>query len=405
LTQIFSYQAYDSKGNPISGNIEAENQQLVVRRLLSMGYTITAVTPKKEANREIQISSFYSNRVNIRDVAMFTRQMASMIAAGLPLVRVLNILERQTESRFLRKALSEIKKDVESGESLSIALGKFPKIFDRLYVHMVRAGEMTGALDEVLTKLARAIEKEIEFKGKVRNATAYPTMLLLFSFLAIGFLVVAVVPGFATTFQDMGVTLPLPTQILLQVGTGARQNIWFIIGALILLAVGLRLTIKTERGRNVYDRGVIRLPLIGRLIQKIETARFAGTLALLVSSGIPILSALEVVQDTAGNIVMGSAIAQAKSGIREGEVISRALDAAGSFDPMVVHMVSVGEETGTLGNILNHLSDFYEKEVNQTLATLMPLIEPLLIVFVAFIAGFVVISIMLPMFEIMGSIN
>jgi len=197
----------------------------------------------------------------------------------------------------------------------------------------------------------------------------------------------------------------LPTQILLQVGTGARQNIWFIIGALILLAVGLRLTIKTERGRNVYDRGVIRLPLIGRLIQKIETARFAGTLALLVSSGIPILSALEVVQDTAGNIVMGSAIAQAKSGIREGEVISRALDAAGSFDPMVVHMVSVGEETGTLGNILNHLSDFYEKEVNQTLATLMPLIEPLLIVFVAFIAGFVVISIMLPMFEIMGSIN
>jgi len=406
MPTTFAYKVRDQTGKLVEGQLEAEDANLVVGKLRQMGYTPIAVEAKHDnkLKTDIKIPGL-SGRVKMKDVAVFSRQFATMINSGLSLIRSLAILADQTENEELARVIGEVRLDVEKGVSLSAAIAKHPKVFSRLYIAMVRSGEIGGVLDAVLMRLADTIEKQVELRRKIRSAMTYPIVALSICILIATAMLLFIVPQFKAIYADLGGQLPLPTRILISASDMLKK--WFPV-FIVLGGVGVyvfRRWIKTENGRMIWDRFKLRMPVFGLLTRKTALARFSRTLAALTRSGVGILEALDIVSETAGNEVVSVALRETQSAVKRGDTLARPLEQHEVFPPMVTQMISVGEETGALDEMLDKIADFYDAEVTATVDALTSLIEPLMIVVMGGMVGGMVISLYLPMFNIIKLIK
>ena len=409
----YNYVAKDALGKVITGTSEAENEQILVRRLREKGYWVQKVNPARAAPQQQAraragggfMASF--GRVSGRDLAIFCRQFATMIDAGVSLVRCLAVLEEQSGSARLRAIIREIQAAVESGETLSRALTRWPRIFTNLFVGLVRAGEVGGVLDETLSRLATFLEENEALRRKVKSAMTYPTLVLVFATIVVIGLVTFILPQFIEVFEDLGIDkdLPRPTQILVQISNFLTSKWYMMIGGVLLFIVAFSQYTHTRIGRRHWDWFRLKVPVFGKLNHKIAIARFSRTLSTLLVSGVPILQALETVAGAVDNEIISDAILAARAAIREGEQIGDPLQRSGMFPPMVVQMVAIGEETGSLDAMLSKIADFYESEVDATLASLTAALEPLLIVSLGFIVGFIVISMFMPLMHAISELQ
>jgi type IV pilus assembly protein PilC len=338
--------------------------------------------------------------VKIHDQVVFTRQFATMIDAGLPLVSCLDILSRQTENKRFAATIGECMRDVESGSTLTEALRRQPHAFSDLYVNMIAAGESGGLLDTILNRLATYLEKSEDLRRRVKGAMTYPLVVLVAAVLSTSGMLLFVIPTFAQVFTDFGGTLPLPTRIVLAMSNVLRSYWWAIVGAGVAVTVGIGRFYKTERGREIGDRFLLKIPVLGAVIQKSAIARFTRTLGTLLQSGVPILAGLEITARTAGNKVLEKALLQTRASIRGGQTIAAPLRDLTVLPPMVVQMISVGEETGSLDAMLAKIADFYEDEVNAAVAALASIIEPVMIIVMGTIVGGMLVAMYLPMFKL-----
>jgi type IV pilus assembly protein PilC len=393
----YAYKAKDRSGQIISGNIEGDTATAVVAKLRQMGYTVLNVNERAEkAAMKIQL---FKKKVKLKDVAIFCRQFATMINSGLSLTKSLNILAEQTENPALADLISQIQKDVEAGQTLSDAIGKHSNVFSGLFINMVKAGETGGVLDEVLMRVAEHYENEVALKARIKSAMTYPIVMFVMSMLILFAMLTFVVPVFVNMFAQLGGDLPLPTKMLVVV-SGAIRGYWYIwIGSIVSIRYGVKAYKKTPHGRLTFDKLKLRLPVFGKLNSRLAIARFTRTFGTLVSSGVPILQALEIVADTADNEIVSRAVKSTRVSIKEGETIAKPLAQSPIFPPMVVQMISVGEETGALDTMLKKIADFYEEEVATMVESLTSLLEPLMIGFLGIIIGGIIISLYLPMFK------
>ncbi len=406
MATTFEYKVRDQAGKVLEGTLEADDATLVVGKLRGMGYTPISVEEQAESRLQTDIKiPGLSNRVRLKDLAVFSRQFATMINSGLSLLKSLSILEEQTESKELARVVGAVRLDVERGSSLSVALARHPKVFNRLYIAMVKSGESGGVLDDVLLRIAHTIEKQVELRRKVVSAMTYPTMVALFAFLITLAMLIFIVPQFQDMYDELEGTLPLPTRILLGVSAFA-QHFWYVwlLGG-IAGVFGFRRWINSEEGRKRWDAFKLRMPVFGTLARKIALARFARTLAALTRSGVPILESLDIVSQTAGNYVVATALHDAQVAVKGGDTLAHKLQFHEVFPPMVVQMISVGEETGALDEMLDKIAEFYENEVEATVNALTSLIEPILIVIMGAVIGAMVIALYLPMFNIINLIK
>jgi len=401
---IFRYSARDSSGRVLSGVIEADNEAMVVSKLQEMGFFITRL---EEERRRFDLAMAFRRfqRIGLRDLTVFSRQFATMVNAGLSIVRTLTILESQTENPRLREIIGAVRRDVEEGSPLSDAMAKHPDAFSSLVVNMVRAGEVGGVLDDVLQRIAMFFEKDLALRQKVRAAVTYPLVVFTFAIGIVLFLVFFILPQFVAFFEGLDLVLPLPTRILMATTRFVTAR-WYVLVATIVLAVyGFRSFIRTPEGRMWWDRWKLNMPLFGPLVRKVSISRFSRTFATLLASAVPIIQALEVVGRAVDNTVFQRATEQVKDSIREGESISGPLQQSGIFPPMVIHMVSVGEETGNLDGMLQKVADFYDQEVETMLSQLTSILEPLLILFLGIVVGFIVLSFYLPLYQLITGIR
>jgi type IV pilus assembly protein PilC len=406
MAQAFAYKVRDRQGRLVTGTLEAESVAVVAGRLRQMGFTPVSIESGETARmaRDLKIP-YFSSRVKLKEVAVFSRQFATMINSGLTLLRSLSILSDQTTNKELARIVGEIRNDVERGVGLSTAMAKHPKVFSRLYVAMVRSGEMGGSLDAVLTRLATTIEKQVELRRKVKSAMTYPVVVGVIVVLILVAMLIFVVPMFKGRYADLDSKLPAPTLALL-----AASNILKKFFPLVVIAAGfgvwfLRRWAKTDTGRRRVDAFKLRAPVFGQLAHKTALARFSRSLAALVRAGVPILDALEIVSETAGNVVVAAAVADTQAAVKAGESLARPLEAHPVFPPMVTQMIAVGEETGALDEMLEKIADFYESEVEATVEALTSLIEPLLIVVMGVTVGGMVVALYMPMFGIIGKLG
>jgi type IV pilus assembly protein PilC len=406
MPETFSYKVRDKAGKLVEGQLEAENAQLVVSKLRSMGYVPIEIEQQGGGGfgRELKIP-FLSDRINLKDVSVFSRQFATMINSGLSMLRSLYILAEQTESKPLAAVVNQVRLDVERGASLSAALAKHPKAFNRLYVAMVRAGEAGGVLDSVLQRLAMTIEKQVELRRKVKSAMTYPAVVSLLVLLLVTAMLLFVIPMFQSIYASLGGKLPVPTQILITVSNVVRK-LWFVVFAAEIGAVfAFRWWINSEEGRKHWDTIKLKAPVFGGLARKTALARFGRTLSALVRSGVPILESLDIVAETAGNWVVSEAVRDTQQQVKRGEPLSKRLEEHAVFPPMVVQMMTVGEETGALDEMLDKIADFYDQEVEATVNALTSLIEPILIVIMGIVIGGMIIALYLPMFDVIKLIK
>lgn len=393
---MFAYVGRTRGGQTISGEMDAPNRDAVVAQLRKQQILATSV---KQKAKDIQINIF-GGGVNDRDIAVFTRQFATMIDAGLPLVQCLEILSTQQPNRIFKKALQEIRQDVEGGSTFANALKKQPKVFNHLYTNMVEAGEAGGILDTILNRLAAYIEKAMTLKRRVKSALIYPSTIVTVAVVVVVFLLLFVIPTFKSMFEGFGATLPLPTRIILE-ASRLMTAYWYIMtGVLVASIVGLRYYYKTPNGRRVIDSLLLQAPVFGELIRKVAVAKFTRTLGTLISSGVAILDGLEITARTAGNKVVEEAVMRTRASIAEGKTIAEPLKASKVFPPMVVSMIAVGEQTGALDSMLSKIADFYDEEVDVAVANLTSLLEPMLMVFLGVVIGGVVIAMYLPIFKL-----
>ncbi len=406
MPDTFQYKVKDKTGKLVEGSLEAENAQLVVSKLRSMGYIPIEIQQQgaRSLSRELKIP-WLSDRVKLKEVAVFSRQFATMINSGLSLLRSLYILSDQTESRALANIVSQVRIDVERGSSLSAALAKHPKAFNRLYVAMVRAGEVGGALDSVLLRLADTIEKQVELRRKVKSAMTYPLVVAVLVLLIVSAMLLFVIPMFQNIYKELGGTLPAPTRVLISISKVMRSFWYLIIGGEIGAVFAFRRWINSEEGRKRWDAIKLRTPVFGPLVRKTALARFSRTLSALVRSGVPILESLDIVADTSGNHVVSEAVWDTQQAVKRGDPLAKKLEDHHVFPPMVVQMMAVGEETGALDEMLDKIADFYDQEVEATVDALTSLIEPLLIVVMGVCVGGMIISLYLPMFNIIKLIK
>jgi type IV pilus assembly protein PilC len=398
----FDYKVRDRGGNLVQGQLEGDSLTLVVAKLREMGYMPISVVPKSKVDvrREITIPG-WSNRVKLAEVAVATRQFATMVDSGLSVVRGLGILAGQVENKELGRVLGEVRLDVERGSSLSAACAKHPKVFSRLYVTMVQSGEAGGTLDKVLLDLAATMEKQAVLKRTIKSAMTYPAIVMCVMILIFLALLIFIVPVFKNLFNSLHASLPLPTQIIIKV-SGIVLSFWSLL-LLAMLGGGIyafRRWIETEQGRDKWDAFKLRPPIFGPLIHKVSLARFSSTFASLVASGVPILEALDIVSDTAGNTTVGKVLQEAKIGVRDGRSLSDSLkDHDDVIPPLVVQMIEVGEQTGALDGMLYKVAQFYDGEVEATVNNLTSMLEPVLTVVMGAGVGVMVVSMYLPMFS------
>ena len=400
----YAYRVRDKAGRLIEGSLEAQSEHLVVAKLREMGYIPLSVTAKATSKLSMELR-IGREKVALKDVAVISRQLATMIGSGLSILRSLAILVEQTESRALAKVIGEMKLDIERGLSLSQAVARHPDVFPEIYLAMVRAGESGGTLDDVMARLATTLEKQIELRGKIKSAMTYPIAIAGIVVLILTAMLMFVVPMFESMYADLGGTLPVPTRVLIQ-GSRVLTRTWWLLGLLIAGGfVAFRRWIATPPGRLAFDRFKLWLPVFGVLIRKTSVARFARTLASLVRSGVPIMESMEIVGGTAGNAVLTDAVGRARERVRLGESVSESLMGADVFPPMVVQMIAVGEETGTIDSMLDKVADFYDSEVEATVNALTSLIEPLLMVFMGVSVGGMVVSLYMPMFKVISLVK
>ncbi|MBX6762229.1 MAG: type II secretion system F family protein [Rubrobacteraceae bacterium] len=395
----YTYKARSRRGEILQDEIEGESTVAVAAELRQRGLFVIDIKEQGMAQRDI-LAPF--KRVKLADVVVFTRQFATMIGAGMPVVRALYVSEEQTDNKKLKEAISRVRRDVEAGLALSEALARHPDIFSRLYVEMVKAGEVGGVLDEILLRVAAQLEKDQELRRKVKSAMTYPIVVLVLAVLAASFMLIFIVPIFAKMFKDLGGTLPLPTRIAMALSNILTSPFGILLYVALAAAVyGFLRWKDTERGRRVWGRVVLRIPArIGDIVQKVALARFARNLSALSAAGVPILQALEITATSSGNWVIERALLASRDSIRQGIPIYKPLEAEPVFPPMVTRMIAVGEETGDLDGMLVKIAEFYESEVEAAVKALTSIIEPLMIVVVGGIVGGIIIAMYLPMFEI-----
>jgi type IV pilus assembly protein PilC len=406
MLDTYTYKVRDHGGRLIEGSLEAESTTLVANKLREMGYVPIAIDKKANAGvqREIHIPGL-SDRIRLQDVAIFARQFATMIDSGLSLFRSLQILETQTESKPLAAIVGQVRQDVESGSSLSQAFAHHPKVFSKLFVAMIRSGESGGVLDDVLLQLASTIEKQVELRRKIRSAMTYPAVVLTLVSLILMAMLLFIIPLFKGFYKELGGTLPLMTRALIAISNGFVKLFPLVLVAIVVGVILFRRWIRTDEGRDRWDRFKLRVPVFGRLTRKASLARFARTFSVLLRSGVPILEALEITKDTSGNSVIARALDDVQAGVKIGEPISRPLEHHAIFPPMVTQMMAVGEESGALDTMLDKLADFYDQEVEATVNALTSLLEPLMIMVLGGIVGTMVIALYLPMFDIINLIK
>lgn len=401
---IFVYEAKDANGNLKRDRIEAPNLKVATQKLQDNRYIVINITEKKDVAKSKGGALSIFNKVDEQALTVFSRQFSTMINAGLAMVRCLDILGEQTEDRRLQQVLIQVRQDVEGGSTLSNALAKHQTVFSPLYISMVKAGEMGGVLDEVLDRLAGFMEKDYSLKKKVKAALTYPVVILIMAICIVVFLVTYILPTFVTLFEGMSLTLPVPTQILMSI-TKACQNVGVVITIIILFLLFtflLNRYVQMPTGRRQYDSLKLNVPIFGLLNKKVAISRFCRTLGTLLSSGVPIMQSLEIVGKASGNEVIADTVAKVRDSIREGESIAAPLGASGMFPPMVTQMVAVGEETGNLDAMLGKIADFYDTEVDYMLSSLTSMLEPIMIVGMGGIVGFIVVSVFLPLYQLVG---
>ncbi|MGQ0670311.1 MAG: type II secretion system F family protein [Actinomycetota bacterium] len=399
----YQYKVRDRGGNLINGTLIADNEALVVARLREMGYVPLQVG-KQTRGLNIEIN-LRPGRVKLKVLAVFSRQFATMVNSGLPILRALAILSTQTDSKELAKILTAVRLDVEQGSSLSAAMEKHPKVFSNLYVAMVKSGETGGVLDSVLIRLADNIEREVSLRQRIKSAMTYPVVVVILVTLIMSAMLFFVVPQFESIYASLGGTLPVPTRILLAVSEAARKFWYVFIGFVVAFTFAFNRYKRTPKGRAVVDAFKLKVPIFGQLFHKTALARFSSTLAMLLRSGVPILQALDIVVETVDNRVIGKAVTDVQSSVREGESIAKPLARHAVFPPMVVQMLSVGEETGAVDTMLDKVAEFYNNEVTATVDSLTSLIEPLLIAIIGGAVGAAVIALYMPMFNIIKLIR
>jgi type IV pilus assembly protein PilC len=401
----FKYAVRDKAGKVVTGSLEGDHQDAVSNKLRSMGYTVLNVEETKNFLDSLNNISFGAS-VKPKDLTIFARQFATMIGAGLSLTKCLTILGDQTESAALKTTLGQVGRDVEAGQSLSDAMSRHPKVFPDIFINMIRSGETGGVLDEVLNRLADHFERDQMIKGRIKSAMTYPIAMLCLVLLILIAMLIFVVPTFQTMFASMGGTLPLPTQVLVNISQGARGWAGLItLVVAIALFVAFRWWKATDSGMLIWDTIKLNMPVFGKLIRKMALARFTRTFGTLVSAGVPILSALDIVGSTAGNEVIAQAVRKVRSAIKEGETIARPLSESPVFPAMVVQMISVGEETGALDAMLQKVAEFYDEEVTAGVDGLTSLIEPIMMATLGLIVGGIVIALYMPMFEVVALIH
>ena len=394
----FTYQARDTSGKPVGGDIEATDQQAAAASLMDRGLMVISLRPsvggRKGGRKRGQ------GKVKSQDLVVFTRQLATMMDAGLPLVQSLSALEEQTDSPVFKPVLRHTMEQVEQGHAFSEALADHPKVFTKLYVSMVEAGETGGLLAEILDRLASYLEATARLKKKVKSAMSYPVIVCFIAISIAMFLMMKVIPIFADIFKDFGAKLPMPTQILINISNFLRAYFLLAAGAMGALVFGLVKLKRTKAGTAIWDRAKLRLPVFGKLIHKVAISRFARTFAALLRSGVPILETLRIVGQSAGNTVVEAAVEKTAASIERGDNLAVALGQHPIFPPMLVRMISAGEQTGKVDVMLEKISDFYDEEIEATLSGLTSLIEPLLIVFLGVVVGSIVICMFLPIFKL-----
>ena len=400
---VFVWKGTASNGEIQKGEIEAQDEQAARRLLRQQRISLSKI--KAKPKDLLENIAFFQTKVTTKDIVIFTRQLSTMIDAGLPLVQGLEILASQQENKTLKKILLDTKSDVEGGSTFADALKKHPKQFDRLFCNMVAAGEMGGILDDVLKRLADYMEKALRLKNKVKGALTYPIIVLAISALVIGIILIFVIPVFEQMFADFGGALPLPTQIVVDLSNFVKSYSLVIIGVSVVMVFLFRKYYKTEKGRRVVDRLILKSPVFGPLLRKVAVAKLTRTLGTLINSGVPILESLNVAAGTAGNKMVEEAIYNVRSSISEGRTIAQPLGESGIFPAMVVQMVSVGETTGALDQMLNKIADFYDEEVETAVDALTTMIEPFMIVFLGGTVGSIIVAMYLPIFAMAGAVS
>jgi type IV pilus assembly protein PilC len=397
----FAYSARPASGGDIqSGEIDVASKDDVLAYLHKQKMIPVSVREKSK-----QLNITFGSGVRTRDVVIFTRQFATMINSGLPLVQSLDILAEQTENNVLRKAIQDVLYDVESGHTLADAMGKHPKIFSELFVNMVAAGEAGGILDTILLRLATFLEKNDALIRKIKGAMIYPAVILTVAGGAIVILLIFVIPTFQTMFDSAGIPLPLPTRIVIEMSQ-ILQSYWWALGAALIAGLfGLRAFYKTDRGQLVIDRMLLGMPILGDLQRKSAVSRFTRTLGTLVSSGVSILEGLEITAKTAGNRVIHDAVMGSRASIAGGETIAGPLKESGVFPPMVVQMINVGEQTGGLDEMLTKIADFYDEEVDAAVEALLSAMEPIMIVVLGVVVGGMIVAMYLPIFDMINAVK
>ncbi|MDF2634688.1 MAG: Type secretion system protein [Pelosinus sp.] len=402
MAKTFAYRAKDRNGEVLTGSILAENESAVAIHIREKGYFITQI---KEENRVSSFNAFIDNlrSISLKEISIVCRLFATMIDAGLPLLSSLNVLIEQTDNPRIKKALQDVYKKVKEGETLSHSLGDHPSIFPNLMVNMVEAGEVGGVLDTVLNRLASHFEKEHKMNEKIKSALTYPTVVSIMAVLSVVFILTFVLPTFVQMFDNMKMELPLLTRILLAISSILRNYAPVLIFLMVAGAYGLKIAYQREQTKQMIDALALRIPVVGMLSRKIGIARFSRTLSTLLHGGVPIITSLEVVQKTIGNLSMMKALEQAQSGIKEGMGLASTLAQSKVFTPMVVQMVAIGEESGALDKMLEKIADFYESDVDDVVSRLSSIIEPVIIGVLGVVIGLIVIAIMIPMFDVIAN--
>ncbi len=397
---VFEYKGKTLGGKQVQGELKAKNRVELERYLRANRILVTGISKKPT-----QVQIRFGSGIKKVDISRFTRQFATMISAGLPMVQCLEILGTQMESAEFRKVIMKVKEAVQSGATLSEALGKHRKIYDDLYVNMVEAGEIGGALDTILVRLAQYREKSDKLIRKVKGALVYPIVVMVVAMGVTFAMLRFIVPIFAKMFSGLGAELPGPTQFILSFSEFLQANTLLIIFVLVIAIIAFKLFLRNPKGRLLFDGFKLKMPLLGNLIRKSAISRFTRTLSTLLSSGVSILDALNITAKTSGNMVLQNAIKKSMVSIAEGETITQPLKEVGVFPPMVTQMISVGEKTGGLDEMLSKIADFYDDEVDAAVAALTSIIEPVIIVFMGAIIGGILIAMYLPMFDIIGQIS
>jgi type IV pilus assembly protein PilC len=403
MSESYAYKVRDRSGNLVTGTLVADNERLVLERLREMGYTPLEVGKEKKGfNLEINIKPA---KIKLKEVAIFSRQFATMVNSGLPILRALSILAEQVSNKELAKTLVAVRNDVEQGSSLSGAMAKFPKAFNDLYIAMVKSGETGGMLDDVLLRLADVLEREVHLRQKIKSAMTYPVAVVALVVLIMSAMLLFVVPQFKSIYTQLGGTLPLPTRLLLMASDGVKKYWYLVILFTVIFVFVFKRYKKTENGRATLDAIKLKIPIFGTLFHKTALSRFSSTAGMLLRSGVPILQALDIVADTVNNKVMSRAVVDVQASVREGESIAKPLARHAVFPPMVVQMLAVGEETGQVDTMLDKVAKFYDQEVEAAVDALTSLIEPLLIAIIGGAVGAAVIALYMPMFNIIKLIQ